>query len=238
MSDERTAAPERRESIGGVLGVSFGLLLLALLVVSVLRFGSVGGHFDGQEGVAELFRDGRLPAGFELVESAKLQTGDVVYRLRRPLEEEEAEAVPPQDEEAEEVPPEEEEAEETPPDEILLVEYARASAAAAAFRPEDEVGGEAREAREASSKLIEWRKSPTFSWFTPLRGGQISWGAWNADYAVHRAFHEGGSWREAARVNLSQPGRNLLLFALWPEKVLSKDEELEKILERVALLED
>ena len=79
---------------------------------------------------------------------------------------------------------------------------------------------------------------PDYDWHTTILRDVVSWRAWSADLAVERAFFEGGSWRDSARVNLSQAGRHLVLFAQWPEATEVSEERLIALLGRIKLLEE
>lgn len=217
-----------RESVVGVVGVSVGLLLFGAIVLTFAS--SRGGPVDGAERLARLFR-AAPPFGMELDDARRLPSGEVLLRLARPG----ADAGATQ----EEADPE------PPPDELVVIDYPSPRPVAGLFgigdererdgRGAGEQDGGASEASEASAKVATWEADPSFEWHTTLRRGKIAWSAWQADYAVERAFSKGGGWRDAARVNLSQPGSPRVLFCLWPEGVAASDEVLETCLRSIRI---
>ena len=89
----------------------------------------------------------------------------------------------------------------------------------------------------ASATLMAWEKDPSFAWHTTLTSDEVAWGRWRADYRIERSFLEGGSWRDSARVNLSQKGRSLVMFARWPDEVEVPLPMLRELLRSVEMLE-
>ena len=52
-----------------------------------------------------------------------------------------------------------------------------------------------------------------------------------------RSFREGGGWCDSVRINLCQPGRNLILFAQWPVDVAATEEGIGRVVRTVQMLE-
>ena len=180
------------------------------------------------------FRRGVRPPGLDLIEAIERPGGEVLLRLAR-------------DEEAAASSDAHPDAHPEDPVEICFVTYPSAAGVTPLFRPDSGGGGGGRGGSrgggwsgggdDPSAKLEEWKKKPDYDWHTTILRDVISWRAWSADYAVERAFIEGGSWRDSARVNLSQVGRHLVVFAQWPEEQEVSLDRLRALLLRIKLLE-
>lgn len=212
-ADARARRPVRREHTGGVLGIGVGLLFIAVLFVA-LFFLVRGGGIDGEDRLAELI-DGAPPFGLELADAAQLITGETVVRLERTPE-------PDADPAA-------------GPNEAYLVEYPRLAGVKQLFPRDDTPGAAGGGAFEASGKMLAWEKDPSFEWHTILERGEVAWRRWRSDFVVERLFEKGGGWRDSVRVDLAQPGRFLVLVALWPPNVAFDREELEILLRSVTM---
>ncbi len=199
-----------RESLGCVFGIALGLVFFAALLF--LPFSLRGPQIDAEAHIAALFRDDRVPEPFALAETTRLPSGETLVHL---------------------------EARGSAPDELFLIEYASREAAQRLFEVEEEPDedGVVRADQEASLRLREWEKDPSFEWHTVLQRDEVQWGSWRAPFVHERAFTREGTWRDAIRVNLSQPGRNLVLFVLWPWKVAGQKQALEPLLETIELRE-
>ena len=195
--------PSRRETTGGVLGIGFGLLVAFVLLV-VLAF-PMGGPLDGEARLSELLGAGEPPFGLELVEAARLPTGDVVLRLGRPGEDDGGAG----------------------PEEVLFVQYRSQGSIAPLFEGEENPG----------ETLQRWKDDPSWSWEAILERDEITWDVWRTKFARVRHFAEGGGWSESFRVDLSQPGRALVLMARWGEKENAEREELLELLKAVVMVE-
>ena len=201
----------KREHTGGVLGVTFGLvLLLGLLAMLALRF--VGGAVDGPAKIAEFFGEKPVPFELELSDAVRLPTGDVLVRLERRAGASASSAEPC---------------------EVILIEYRSPAAVAPLFHvaPEESEGG-------ASARKLEWDKEHAFAWHHTLKKEEIAWGAWSSSLLVERAFREGGGWQDSARVDLSREGRALVLFAQWPDETPVDESKLKELLGALALPSD
>ncbi len=197
-----------RESLGCVFGIAIGLVFLAALLSLPLSFRRR--QVDSEAHIAALFRDDRVPEPFALAEATRLPSGETLVHLV---------------------------AHGSAPDELFLIEYGSAEAAHRLFEATEEEGenGAARVDQEASLRLREWEKNPTFEWRTVLQRDEVQWGSFRAPFIHERAFTEEGTWRDAIRVNLTQPGRNLVLFVMWPWQVAGKRDALEDLLERIEM---
>ncbi|MEM7308808.1 MAG: hypothetical protein AAF682_19150 [Planctomycetota bacterium] len=210
------AAPERREShapresAAGVVGVAIGLLLLVGLAVSLAQAARAGGADDGEERLEEILPAPR-PFGLELVESAILPSGDRLLRL----EPREASGGL---------------------DEVVLLLYRGPSSVVRLFRGSGRDGDDDR--REESERMQEWEEDPDFDWHVEVDRGDVTWRGWRANFVRERAFEEGGGWRDATRVNLSQGERYLVLFALWEPESAGSEGTLEELLAHVVVSED
>ena len=84
--------------------------------------------------------------------------------------------------------------------------------------------------------MSAWEKDPSFDWHTTVKRGWVSWRRWRANYAVEREFKKGGGWNDSVRVNLTQPKRNLVVFAKWPGEMEMPEERLTELVRSVAML--
>lgn len=225
-----------REHVGAVLGVLLGLLLLvgSLLGILAVRHEEV----DAEERLTAILGEAPLVFGLELSDASRLPTREVVLKLERSAGE-------PADQNAE--------GDEALPIEVVLIEFPKPEAALAAFRGQpSELGGEGPQpsgpgrgprsdqgggSRGASATLMRWEENPDFPWHTAIERDEVSWGRWRADYCIERSFLVGGSWRDSARVNLSQKGRNLILFARWPDETEVPMPVLRELLRSVHMLD-
>lgn len=204
---------ERRETTGGVLGVSFGLLLAFGLILALVF--ARGGAVDGAERARELFGDQPPPFGLMVTRAARLPTGETVLSLVAP------------------------DGRAGGPAEVAFLEYPSAAAVEALFGERGRGrgrGGDDEHGEGPGRKLIEWEEDPSFAWHTTLEQDEITWGEWRSKYARLRHFHEGGGWHETARVDLNQPGRHLALFVTWDDGEVVKREELVRLLNAVQML--
>ncbi len=204
------AGAGKRENVGGVLGVSIGLLLLVGLVLMLVAPLFVA-PVDGQARLVELFGDRPPPFGLQLSEATRLVSGEELLRLTRP------EGTPPGPGE---------------PAELAFLRYRSPAAVAPLFRLAPEQAG-----GEASMRKQEWEKKKDFSWHTTLKKDEITWGRWRSILLIERAFREGGEWQDSARVDLSQPGRALVLFAQWPAGEAVDEARLREVLRAIAMEE-
>jgi len=111
-----SAEEEVRETTGGVLGISAGLLLAAVLLM-VLVFVR-GGAIDAEERLRQLMGEGEPPFGLVVGHASKLPTGETVLRLVAPVERESG------------------------PAEVVFIEYPSPRAVAGLFRFEDDKASE------------------------------------------------------------------------------------------------
>jgi len=205
------AEPPSRENTGCALGITAGLLVVLAAVASL--FAVRGGSVDGAEIIAATFRDAKPPFGVALEEAARLPSGEVVCRLGRPT------GGGPE------------------PDELVLVEYPSMDGLATLFPPaDDEEDDDEGPNTEASEKKLRWDEDPSFAFTADVEAGRIAWERWQADFVVVRAYLEGGSWRESARVNLGQEGRALALFVRWPPETLHSQADLQRVLRSIEML--
>lgn len=206
MSEARPADPLRETPLG-VVGVAVGLA--ALLALALAPCTVRGGALDGAQLAAGLFQGGAPPFGLSLAEAAELPSGDLVLRFERPAGAAEG-------------------AEPSAPEVVFVTEHASAAGVAALFRAEE--GGE-----DPGKRLLDWEHDPKTAWHATMRAGEIRWREWRADWFVERAFHAGGTWREAAVVNISQPQRARSLIALWPTGEPVSQPALERLLGELVL---
>jgi len=245
-----------RERAGCAVGIALALFFLLASIAGLFAFGAFqrSDEIDGAARVAELFRDAGPPFGLQLAEAMRLQRGEVFLRLERPrdaADQESADEESADEESAGDEPGAEEPAHEAKPRgalveprEVVLLEYRGMAAAAALFHSpagDGSRGGRRRAEEEASrgasARLIEWEKDPSFAWHTTIERDEVQWNRWRAEMLVERSFREGGGWRDSARVNLSQPGRPLVLFAQWPDETPVDRGALERLVRSIRMLE-
>ncbi len=213
LEDDPPPAVER-ERTGPVLGVAFGLGVLMVCVLVVAGVTLLQRSFDGAGVLDEILPERPLPFGLELVEASLLPTGERILRLAAAEEVNVAEG------------------EEPLPDEVILAVYSNAGEVTRLFEGGDD------DRREDGERMVEWQEDPSFDWHTEMGRGEIAWRGWRATFVRERAFEEGGTWSESMRVNLSQGGRYLVLFAHWPRDVTASEDRLRELLTHVALKEE
>jgi len=89
--------------------------------------------------------------------------------------------------------------------------------------------------KDPYAELARWEQERDFAMNLTVERGEVSWGAWRAPRATERSLRADGTWREAVRVNLSQPERFRVLFALWPAGVEADPDALPPLLRPVAM---
>ena len=87
----------------------------------------------------------------------------------------------------------------------------------------------------AGEQLKRWEKTKDFDWHTTMKRDEIAWGVWRSKLLIERAFEKQGTWKEEARVDLSQGERNLVLFAHWPAETPVDEKELAELLAAIAI---
>ncbi len=202
----------RRPGAGGILGVALGLaLLLGGLAWLALQVRGAAA-FDAEQALAELL-PGERPLGLELVESGALPGGDRILRLRpAPAERMDGEPLP---------------------EEVVLAFYASPDEARRLFAP----AGEGGRAQGDAAALARWTEDPAEGASVEVERGDVSFRGWRAPFLRRRALLAGGGTREATCVDLSTPGRPLVLFALWPKGRAGSSAVLRELLAGVALPE-
>jgi hypothetical protein len=213
---DRAPVAEQREHPGCVVGIAFGLLvtfgtLAVLCVIAALRF--FGGELDGEERAADWFEGGVAPLGFEVVDAERLPLGETLVHLARP-------GVEPAAGE---------------PDELVLMDLPDYDRVEQHFEEKQQRRGGRSEDEGKDDRLARWEEEPDFAWFTARVTGDIDWGGWRARYKIVRSFHEGGGWRESARVDLSVKDHARLLFVQWPVGVEGTDAALRQVLRDVRM---
>ena len=234
MSDPTAEVPgeaaspgdEGRESGAGVVGVAFGLLLIAALGAMVAT--QKAGPLDARELVASSFEVGELPFDLELAGGASLAGGEKLAVFRVPGLEEAPRIELPEhlrerdedDEDANEYDWEEvvEGEAGSPPVEVHLVWYPTR-------------GGKA--AIERLFEDLTWKDLRDFG----IGGGRLmrekdalAWAGYDAVYVLERELEEGGTFRDWMRVNLTLPGRACVLFARWARGLPGAKQPVEEIL--------
>ena len=200
---------------GGVtLGVALGLALLAGGLAWLALQARGAAAFDAEEVLAELYPAGR-PLGLALVESGALLSGDRFLRLKpEALERADGEPLP---------------------EEVVLAFYASPEEVRRAFAGSG--GAEMDAARANAERLEAWTRDPSAAAHVEVERGEVTFGAWRAPFVRRRALLAGGGTREASCVDLSTPGRPLVLYALWPDGREASRTVLRDLLAGVTLPE-
>ncbi|MCZ6599201.1 MAG: hypothetical protein O7B99_16295 [Planctomycetota bacterium] len=217
MTSIREPGEPVRERPVGVLGVAFGLLLIAALGFLVTSF--LANRFDGAAELERILPAERLPFGLALVESAALPTGERMIRLAADAHDGKGgEGAEPGEEP------------EPPPDEVILTLYRSPGAVTKLFAAPD------RSKEHETRQLIRaWQKDPSFAMHSEMQRGELRWSGWRAGFVRERSFQQGGSWRDSIRVNLSSENRLLVLFAQWPTDTEPSEKRLKDLLRLVDL---
>jgi hypothetical protein len=239
VSEATPGEAPRRESVGGVLGVGFGLVLIAALVLAVVS--QRARSLEPGPLLERWFEPVELPFGLVPVEAARQPGGETLLRLSDPDAPAEASRTPlprdappaPVDWAGLEVGPEG-----TPPTEALLVTWPLRVAArqldslfAAGAGPMSRGGGR-------GGPMVP----PPGGGGDPLAGlgpqggrrvlerGDLPWGAFAAPYVLERSFEPGGTFVDTLRVNLSTAREPLVLFLRWPRGLPASTERATDLL--------
>jgi len=230
-----------REKVSGVLGVGFGLALIAACALA-LAWSSLR-RIDAGELLAADFELGEWPLGFAVEECLALPTGEKVVVLGRgaggdaPAGElsgaapagvpDAAPAAPaerPQQSAGEDGPverfdwsaiPEGEKG--TPPAKLYLVRYPPAAREGVLAR---------------QFGRIEWKDAGELEregGRIPRGGGTIRWGEYDPSFVLERRYHA-GTFRDSVRVNLSLPRTCWVAYAVWPERLPGSQQPVERLL--------
>jgi hypothetical protein len=225
------ASPEGRESAAGVVGILFGLALVAVCVAFLWRQ-SVA-PIDGSALLAEAFEFGELPYGLEVEAASRLATGERVVALTNP-DATEPERAPGAEDDADEASDEPDAASGaattepdpdapagspemepydwstlaigpagTPPIRAFVVWYPLASARAELDR---------------QFRWIPWRDLRDFhadGGRMPLERDVDDWSGYEAVYVLERELERGGTFRDWLRVNLTFDNEARVLIARW-----------------------
>lgn len=225
-----------RESVGGVLGVGLGLVLIAGCALALFQAGSE--ELDARAVLEEDFMLGELPFGLELERALRFTSGETVVVLTdgselvvepEPLTAAEGSGA---DEEPAEAPaldalepeidwaglPEGEAG--TPPARVFLVRY--------------NAGG-ARRALSRQFRGLEWQELSEIEATgggAIVEGGRLPWGEFAADFVRERRFRaEPPRFQDQLRANLATPERYWILYAYWPEGRPGSKEPIEALLQ-------
>lgn len=214
------ADPARRASCAGILGVALGLALLLLCLAWLASQLRGAPAFDAEQAMGELL-PGERPLGLAVVESDVLASGDRIVRLA-PAAAERMDGEPA-------------------PTEVVLVFYASRAGPHGVFAAAEMGmggmdgmgGGEGGDA----AKLEAWLEDPSLAAHVEVERGEVPFGGWRAPFVIRRALLAGGGTRELTCVDLSTPGRPLVLFAVWPDGRAASRTVLRELLAGVELPE-
>ena len=236
MSDDSAQAPAAREHPGCALGIGLGLLVLlglvAMMVAQKTRLA------DGERLFAEWFEPTSLPFDLEIAGATVEMKGEQVILLTRPdLPEETPKAERPDPEEgADEEARKDREAfdwskievgpADTPPREVVLLTYPAKLADAEL----EKLFGFRKRGRDEEVKITE---VDIEGGRVTMDGGRMNWGSYSTLYVYDRELEWGGTFRDVVRVNLTLPGRPLVMFVLWER---GSPASLERVSDLLAAL--
>jgi len=188
-----------------------GLTLAVLAFVGALftiGSGLLASPLDGAERQRELFGERPPPLGLVLDSAVRLPTGDALVRFTRPAGSPDG----------------------TAPLDAVFLEYKSRTSAEAQLAPTplEGMGG-------PEGMLKEWEKEKATDWSFTRKRGDVSFGSWTTKYLLERSYVKGGGWSEEARVDLSTPGRALVLFSHWPPEKPVDEARLRELLAALEL---
>lgn len=218
---------------GSVVGVALGLLVLIGAVVSLARQ-ALSREPEPDEALADWIALGTLPFGLA-PESAARRGGDLLVTYASPAAADEAPG--PELEERESSKDGKREPEEfdwssvaigpagTPPIELLAMRY----------------GGKATERverlfappREEEGETADIKTFDADGGRATMDRGRVRWHDYEVVYVHQRWLERGGTFRDVMQVNLSLPGRPLVLWVRWPRGFPASLERLEELLAAV-----
>lgn len=216
-----TVAPSTSSSrgVGAVLGVSFGLALIAACVVFVLR--QKAGGIDGDARMQAAFDVGALPYRLQVVKAARLFASEENVILADPAAEPEPEKQPAPEPKPEKKPTDEPDAskapyekpfdwskiplgEARPPLRVSLVWYPPA------------MGDAQIKQRFVSVSSMPVRDIGDAGGLAEMEAGTLVWGEYAPEYVHQRRFEPGRTFRDELHVNLSTPGQYCVMVVTWP----------------------
>lgn len=238
MSEPESGEAPRRESVGGVLGVGFGLALIAALALAVLS--QRARSIEPGPLLERWFEPVELPFGLVPVDAARQPGGETLLRLSDPDASPEAPRTPP----AKGAPPVpvdwaalETGPERTPPTEALLVTWPlRVAERQLDSLFSTSAGRMPRGGGPGGPMLPEGGGGDPLMGLGPQGGrrvlerGALPWGRLEAPYALERSFEPGGTFVDTLRVNLSTAREPLVLFLRWPRGLPASTERATELL--------
>ncbi len=228
----------QRRGVGSVLGVGFGLALIAACIVFVMR--QSAGRIDGDARLREAFELGTLPFHLEVVSAAKLFQGEDSVVLANPRAEPEPpkievpekkdEPKTPQDSEKEAEPPKPRfdwsklpVGDARPPRQVELTWYPSAMGE-----------GQIRQQFGGGGFSMSMKDIGEEGGRTDLETGTLVWGAYAPVFVHERELEAGKTFRDSLRVNLSTPGQYCVMVVKWPRNSPGKKAHVDEILKALA----
>jgi hypothetical protein len=239
VSDPTPGEAPRRESVGGVLGVGFGLALIAALVLAVVS--QRARSLEPEPLFQRWFQPAELPFGLVPLEAARQPGGETLLRLSDPEAPPEAPRTPPPrgaaptpvDWAALAAGPEGE-----PPTEALLVTWPLRVASGQIDSLFSAGGGRMPSGGGRGGPMVP----SSGGGGDPLMGlgpqggrrvlerGALPWGPLEAPFVLERSFEPGGTFVDTLRVNLSTVREPLVLFLRWPRGLPASTERATELL--------
>jgi hypothetical protein len=212
-----------RERTGGVLGILLGLGLLLGALAALVSFAAqtLGGADSGRAGEIGRAFGTEPPFGLSLAETARFPDGKCMVIFRRS---EAAQAL--------ELPSD-------APTEVVFIAPVSLAAAKAYLSPsssrEEGPGSGERETDGVESRMRDWEEDPAKIFHATIKQGDLAWSTHRAIWLVERAFEADGTWRDAARVNLSQEDRPLVLFVHFAPETPAEEARVKELLGAIDL---
>lgn len=242
-AEAAAASPREPESLAGVFGVGLGLVIIALLVLTIVGYGPK--TTTASSVLAGTFEVGELPEGLSLEPHALLlPTGEkvVTFGNGAPLPVGPAELIDrgpgggpggmgrggggggpgpgpgSPGFEAYDWAGVEVKAEDSLPARLYLVTYPKRRAPGVLTR---QFSG------------LRWRdlsEIPAKGGTAVIGGGKVEWSGYAADFVRQRRFIEGGTFRDTIRVNLSLGQECWIAYAIWPAGHIGSEDVVSDVI--------
>jgi hypothetical protein len=201
----------------GVIGIAFGLMLIAALAAFLIF--KRAKPIDGAAALAQRFGVRSLPFGLEVTRGDQLSSGEQMIVLENP-------AAPPE-------PAASERAADAP-----KLDWTKLELGTPGAPPQSVVVllSDAPFSRERDAELfgrVEFRDVKSLDdmgGVLPIAAGKVGWCGYDASFVHERNYEKSGTFRDALRVNLSVQGKTAILTAKWPRGAQASKQTLEQLL--------
>jgi len=227
--------------LGRTLAVTLGLLLLSLALVSLARSAFAAREVAPERALADWIEPGPLPFGLVpdearrrgdelLVAFSNPDAGEEAPRAEQPKKEPRGERErkgqpEPYDWSTLEIGPAG-----TPPVELLAVRYGPGAAERVEALFEDPESEESGRDRRGGVEVEEIKTFGAAGGRALMDRGRLRWFDYDVLFVHERELERGGTFRDVVRVNLSLPGRPLVLYVRWPRGLPASTERVAELL--------